>query len=183
MARLLIGSVLILLLAFANVAGGQGAGSAAILFEDQNTSGPMVLIQAVRLPEDGFVVVHEGPLPEGGPPGEVHGVSGALGAGYHTDVPVVLGSNVTERHVLTAVAYRDTNDNRLFEHREDRSKDTPFRSDGEIVADAARVGPPASREEDGGPGALAFGFGAAGLAAVGLAVERRIRGSDAGDGG
>lgn len=127
------------LLAFValGTAGAQDGPTAEVEFSDQTTDGEALLVDAVRLPEGGFVVVQE----EDAEPGEaVLGVSGTLSAGYRSDVPVQLVGEVEHGQTVRAVLHEDSNGNSLFDHPENPGQDPPYRDgDGDPVADEAEI--------------------------------------------
>lgn len=154
--------VLAALFSLAAPAAGQDEAPAEVSIDDQTTDGEAVLVGVARIPDGGFVVVHE----EGSAPDEgVLGVSATLPAGYHTDVPVRLDEPVDDGQTVLAMLHKDTNGNDLFDHPEQAAQDPPYRRDGEPVADEATL----STGEDGLPGAGAL---AALAAAAGAALAR-----------
>lgn len=119
--------------------GSQAESQPAVLVNDQNTSGGMLIVDAARLPEGGFVAIH-GVTTEG-QPGAFWGVSGSLGAGYHAEVPVPIDRNVTEPTEVSAVLYKDGNGNHVFEGTGSSPKDPRYERSGRSVFDTATVTP------------------------------------------
>lgn len=120
------------------------APGAAISFGDQATSGRIVLVDAVQLPEGGFVVVHD-PSTGEGDLGEVIGHSILLGAGQHNHVPVTLDRNVTESETLIAAVYKDANSNQEFDlgdghgHHDHEGSDEVYTDGDAPIGDRATV--------------------------------------------
>lgn len=162
------GVIAILLLA---TGGTQAESQPAVLVNDQNTSGGMLIVDAARLPEGGFVAIHG--VTTDGRPGTFWGVSGSLGAGYHAEVPVPIDQNITEPTEVSAVLYRDGNGNNVFEGTGSSPKDPRYERSGRSVFDTATVTPtsvaPNSTELSTGAllgvGALSAGAGYAAWAA------------------
>lgn len=118
-----------------------------VLFEDQRTSGSIVLVDLVQLPDSGFLVLHEG---TGGPElGPVRGASTLLGAGLHESVPVLLYENMTASTSLVAAVYEDSNANRVLDlgdghshhGHEHQGEDEVYTAEGRPIGDEARVEP------------------------------------------
>lgn len=131
-------------------------GDPAIVFDDQRTSGRVLLVDAVRLPEPGFVAVHDPGAGEGDL-GPVVGQSIMIGAGMHNFVPVVLTENVTEPRTLIAVLYQDSNDNRAFDHpdghghaHDHAGQDDPYRVNETTIGDEAEIAPYDLETDEGG---------------------------------
>lgn len=144
------------LLALALVAGVGLAptGSAAddpepiVLFEDQRTSGTIVLVDLVQLPAGGFVVLHE-PMENGTGLGPTAGASTLLSAGLHQHVPVVLFDDVDASRTLVAALYEDSNHNQALDlgdghehHGHDHEGQDHLYTDGDLpIGDEAHVEP------------------------------------------
>jgi hypothetical protein len=117
-----------------------------VLFEDQRTSGSIVLVDLAQMPDGGFVVMHE-PAEDG--LGPVAGTSTLLGAGLHQSVPVVLYDNVTATQDLIAVLYEDSNGNQVLDlgdghdhHTHSHEGQDEAYTDGERpIGDRAQVEP------------------------------------------
>lgn len=147
-ARWLAPLVLLVVLAAASpVATAASAEEAAIVFDDQRTSGKLLLVDAVSMPESGFVAIHDPGAGEG-EFGPVVGQSILIGAGTHSFVPVVLMENVTEPRTVLAVLYQDTNGNRAFDHpdghghdHDHADEDSPYQVNETTIGDEAEVAP------------------------------------------
>lgn len=142
----LAAAVLLLATAAIGPAATQEGPQPAVAFDDQRTSGRIVLVDAVRLPEGGFVAVHDPSTVSDGGLGELLGVSVLLGPGQHSDVPVTLQRNVTESEELIAALYKDANDNQAFDgghdHGHDHAGEDPTYKDGDTpIGDRAQVEP------------------------------------------
>lgn len=117
-----------------------------VLFEDQRTSGSIVLVDLVQLPDGGFVVLHE---PGDGELGPIAGASTLLGAGLHQSVPVTLFENVTATRTLVAAVYEDSNRNRALDvgdghdhaGHDHEGRDRVYTAGGQPIGDEARVEP------------------------------------------
>jgi len=125
----------------------------AIRLDDQSTSGRILIVDAFRLPEPGFVVIRE-PSAQAPAQGKVLGYSNLYGGGLHQTVPVNLFSNVTEQQMVVATLHEDANGNNVYDgvnhtghdhrHSEDdvgEGADPAFRSNGTPIADIASVEP------------------------------------------
>lgn len=126
--------------------------NAGVLFDDQHTSGSIVIVDLVQLPQGGFVGVHDQTNAEAGELGELAGASIVLGAGMHSNVPVTLETEVKEPRTLVAAIYQDANGNGALDqgvdHHDghdhdhgDGEVDPPYRSGDRLIGDAARVEP------------------------------------------
>jgi hypothetical protein len=123
-----------------------------VLFEDQRTTGSIVIVDLAQLPDGGFVVLHE--PGSGGELGPVVGASTLLGAGLHQPIPVPLFDNVTAETNLVAALYQDTNDNGALDvadghdhHGHDHDSEDATYKDGDLpVGDQARVQPYGTEE-------------------------------------
>jgi hypothetical protein len=121
----------------------------AIVFDDQRTSGEVLLVDAVQLPDGGFVAVHDPSLAEGGALGPVVGASNLLGPGFHQDVPVTMGTPISEPQPLIAVLYQDTNGNQALDvgdhghgHEHDaETRDAAYSAGEKTIGDDAEVRP------------------------------------------
>lgn len=142
--------------------------SPAVVFDDQRTSGRIVIVDGIQLPDPGFVVVHDPPNSSDEDLGKVRGSSVHLGPGQHHNVPVTLERNLTERQTLIAVLYNDTNDNHVFDarhvdgHRHSHdAKDEPYTHGDVLIGDKARVGPHPEARESSSVDPLLVGAGLA----------------------
>lgn len=142
---------------------------AAVAMSDQHTSGTAVIVDAARLPEGGFIVIHDGPVNNTSRSDSILGVSSRLSAGYHSEVPISLERAINETRVVTAMLHKDTDDNRIFGGDERPGPDGPYTHEGEPVTDMATVGPRPS-EEGSTFGADLWVPLASGTAAAGLAL-------------
>lgn len=125
-----------------------------VLFEDQRTTGSIVLVDLVQLPDSGFLVLHKATEGDEGL-GPVRGASTLLGAGLHQSVPVLLYQNVTASTDLVAAVYEDVNGNRVLDlgdghehHGHDHDgEDRLYTKEGRPIGDEARVEPYDTRQE------------------------------------
>lgn len=124
-----------------------------VVFDDQRTSGSIVLVDLVQLPDGGFVVLHEA---AGGELGPIVGASTLLGAGLHESVPVTLFDNVTSPRTLVAAVYEDSNGNRALDVGDGHDhhghthegRDRVYTDEGRPIGDEARVQPYAEAASD-----------------------------------
>ncbi|WP_336035522.1 DUF7282 domain-containing protein [Halobacterium yunchengense] len=124
--------------------------SAAVDFDDQDSDGETVTVDAVFLPEGGYVTVHDSGLLEGDALGSVVGVSEYLEPGYHADVTVPLYEGVegadfddaelADGDVLVAMPHLETTGDETFDFVDaDGEDDGPYVADGEPVVDDATM--------------------------------------------
>lgn len=148
-ARALARLLILLVVASAGLAPTAAGGPAPIvLFDDQRTSGSIVLVDLVQLPAGGFVVLHE-PATDDQQLGPVAGASTLLGPGLHEAVPVVLYEDVTGPRTLVATLHEDANGNRALDldaghdhHGHDHEGQDHLYTDGERpIGDPALVEP------------------------------------------
>lgn len=127
-----------------------------VLFEDQRTSGTIVLVDLVQLPAGGFAVLHQpGEAPD--ELGSVAGTSTLLSAGLHQSVPVVLFQDVNASTTLIAALYEDSNRNQVLDlpddhehHGHTHEGQDQLYTDGEVpIGDEARVEPYAEPSQAG----------------------------------
>lgn len=114
-----------------------------VMFEDQRTTGRIVLVDAVQLPEPGWVVLHE-PSPDGEGLGDFAGHSTMLSAGLHEDVPVTLSKNLSQPQTYIAVLYDDANGNKALDTSDGHAhqhegEDRVYMEDGKPIGDQAEV--------------------------------------------
>lgn len=156
-AGLALGFALALLAGVSLAPTAAGDPEAMVLFEDQRTSGTIVLVDYAQLPDGGFIVVHEpGPAGELGP---VVGASSLLSAGLHQTVPVLLFEEVHDETRLIATLYEDSNANSELDvggdgheghdhQHDDRVADRAY-TDGELpIGDEAEVEPYGEANEE-----------------------------------
>lgn len=160
--------LLVALAATASHAASQSSVTPAVKIDDQETSGDAVLVDAARLPDGGFIVIHDERLMDGDAQASVIGASGSLTAGYHGDVPVQLDREIDRSETLTAMLHRDTNGNQVFDWPDDPRTDHPYSIDGDPVTDQATVSPQSSNAS---PIPAGLALASVGLAAV-LAARR-----------
>jgi hypothetical protein len=79
----------------------------AVAVDEQRTDGTTVLVGGVTLPAPGFVAVQRN---EGGEPGTVLGLSGALAAGDGADLLIELDTPLAATGLVFVVAYVDRNE-------------------------------------------------------------------------
>lgn len=126
-----------------------GSDTASISFDSQTTNGATVTVKSVSLPNGGYAAVHDVVRLENSPVGTVLGVSGYLKPGTHKNIPVGLfevpgGKFSLERlsksQTLSAVAHRETNDNRTFDYLVTNGReDEPYHVNDSIVVDTAYI--------------------------------------------
>lgn len=119
-------------------------------FSAQETDGATVTVDAVFVPEGGFVTIHDSTLLEGDALGSVVGVSDYLEPGYYENVEVTLYGDVpgadfqqdrlTEGETLIAMPHLDSNGNGTYDFlTTNGSEDGPYTVDGEAVVEAGDV--------------------------------------------
>ncbi|WP_090384756.1 DUF7282 domain-containing protein [Natronobacterium texcoconense] len=115
-------------------------GEATITFQDQDSDGDSVVIDAIELSEGGFVAVYD-ELAVDADPEAVLGSSEYLEAGAYDNVTVELDESLEESQPLTAVVHHDTTGDETFQYVEsDGSEDEPYVSEGGApVLDSAFV--------------------------------------------
>lgn len=144
-ARPALAVLLVALAGLAPVTAAQSGPSPAIVFDDQRTSGRVVLVDAAQLPETGFVGLHDPTTAEGGALGDLVGSSNLLGPGLHRDIPATLHEPLAEPQPLIAVLYEDANGNRALDagdghgHHHD-GQDRTYSAGDKTIGDEARVG-------------------------------------------
>jgi len=109
-------------------------------FNSQESSGGTVTVEAVTLPDGGFVAIR---LDNAS--GEFLGASDYLGPGGSSDIDITLDRAIAGDATLVAVAHRDTNDNEAFEFP---GADDPYTDDGGPVSDSATISLPDPVETD-----------------------------------
>lgn len=122
--------------------GTEEAGEANVTFRNQTSDGTTVVVNSVRVPESGFVVVHDGSIFQGDAVESMLGTSAFLPAGSHENVTVELDDPLSESQRLVAVAYRDSNGNEEYDFvSSNRTADGPYRVSGGrlAVSDVANV--------------------------------------------
>ena len=119
-------------------------------FGAQETDGTTVTVDAVFVPEGGFVTIHDSTLLEGDALGSVVGVSAYLEPGYYENVEVTLYGDVpgadfeqdrlTEDETLIAMPHLDSNGTETYDFlTANGSEDGPYTVDGEAVVEAGNV--------------------------------------------
>jgi len=122
------------------LAGGQIVTDASVMFEDQATSGT-VIVAETELPDGGFVVIHDERLQVGDALGSVIGNSSYLEPGNHTDVRIGIDAYEGTQN-LTAMAHMDTNGNQEYDFGmggANGTADGPYVGAGGAVVDSATV--------------------------------------------
>jgi hypothetical protein len=119
---------------------------ASVTVRNQTLQGNSLTVESARLPEGGFLVIHnESYRQSGGALESAVGVTSYLEAGQHNGVSVpLLDGTVKEDQTLVAVPYRDTNDNQRYDYiASDGFQDTAYEnrtgSQSVIVNDTADV--------------------------------------------
>ncbi|PSQ19479.1 hypothetical protein BRD00_01650 [Halobacteriales archaeon QS_8_69_26] len=112
----------------------------AVRIEDQTPTNPQIVtVEHARLPEGGFVTVHDA-SPIGRESSTVLGSSGYLPPGDHVPVRITLEKPLAEDVELAAVVHRDTDRDRRFDFvRSGGAVDAPYAVGGDPVADVAQV--------------------------------------------
>lgn len=123
--------------------------SSLLTVTNQTSNGQRVTIQALTVPEGGYVAIHDARRRDAGLARNVIGVSGYLDAGTHEDLTVTLfdvpGYNYSESAHLMGdengnvrvfvTVHRDTNANTTFEYvTSGTSADGPYRTDSDVIA-------------------------------------------------
>jgi len=126
---------------------------ASVTFSDQSSDGTTVTVDAVVLPDGGFVTIHDSSLLGGAIVDSVVGTTGYLEPGTYESVTVTLfdvpgasfdESALAENETLVAMAHRDTNGNQTYDFVATRGQvDGPYRIGRDPVVDDARVTVPA----------------------------------------
>ncbi|MFD1598982.1 hypothetical protein ACFSBX_08445 [Halobellus rarus] len=123
--------------------------TATVSFADQQTDGTTVTVEAVNVPEGGFVVIHDSRLLDGTVIESVIGVSEYLEPGPHENVTVTLydvpgatfdQSELTENETLIAMPHLDTNQSQTYDFvSTNGTEDGPYLANGSAVVDSANV--------------------------------------------
>jgi len=105
---------------------------------DQSSDGNSVVVDAARLRDGGFIVIHDSTLFDNNTVGSVVGASTYFEPGLYQnqsiDVPV------DESGTYVAMLHLDTNGNQQFDFvTSNGTDDIPYAVDGEIVLDQAEV--------------------------------------------
>ena len=116
----------------------------AIALANRTTNGTTVTVESVTLPDGGYVGVHRGPYDASNATSSAIGATGYLDPGSYENVTVTVGAipgvNATESNRtvrLSAVAYRDTDDDRRFQYvSSERAEDEPYVDGGQVSASA-----------------------------------------------
>ncbi|WP_435079816.1 DUF7282 domain-containing protein [Halococcus sp. AFM35] len=120
---------------------------ASVSIRNQTIQSDSVTIESARLPDGGFLVIHNDSYlpPESAPLESAVGVTSYLEAGQHNGVSVpLLDGTVTEDQTLVAVPYRDTNSNQRYDYiASDGFQDTAYENrtsnQSIIVTDTAGI--------------------------------------------
>jgi PGF-CTERM protein len=145
-----MGAVVLVSAMLAGTAGAAGAtdaspaiaqdGQAAVTFDAQTSGGSTVVVDEVRLPEGGFVTIHDSSLGDGAVLGSVVGSSAYLESGTHENVTVHLEKPISEDDTLFAMPHQDSNDDRVYSFVSSNAEaDGPYTVDGDIVMADAEV--------------------------------------------
>ena len=139
----------------------QNQTNATVEIANQTSNGSTVTIRRTRLPEGGFITIHESGYVDGAEPADssIIAVSRPLDAGTHRNVTVKIAnappgnfpglnqSRLNTSQTVAATAYRDTNQNGRFDYvRTVGSIDDAYRSGGTPVSDTAGITVPRSEK-------------------------------------
>jgi PGF-CTERM protein len=115
------------------------ADGADVTFENQTTGGDTVTVDSVRLPEGGYVTIHDASLSDGETLGSVAGTSAYLTPGSHENVTVTLTDDASDG-TYTAMAHQETDGDRTYEFVASNGEtDAPYISAGSAVVDSADI--------------------------------------------
>jgi PGF-CTERM protein len=114
--------------------------TANVTMADEVSGGNLVTVDAVFLPEGGFVTAHDANVSDDAF-GSVRGTSHYLGPGYHENVHIVLDEPFTDDNAtVVPMAHKDTNDNERYDFlRSDGNNDGPYTDDNGAVIDQATL--------------------------------------------
>jgi len=116
------------------------ASEASVTYDGGPTGGNSVVVDAVFLPEGGFVTVHDASVGDGAVFDSIRGTSEYLGPGLHRNVRVNLTDSLTDDGTLVPMAHQDTNDNEAYDFPDSGgSDDGPYTADGAAVVAQAEA--------------------------------------------
>ena len=120
--------------------------TASSTFSAQTTGGNHVVVDAIFLPEGGFVTMHDSSLGDGEVFASIRGTSEFLAPGLHRDVPVMLNDSLSANDTLFAMAHQDTDGDETYTFPESEGEaDGPYTDgNGDIVMDDGMVSVAAS---------------------------------------
>jgi len=126
----------------AGVAAASGTASvqqsdASVTFSAQTTGGDTVTVDAVTLPNGGYVTIHDASVTEGNVLGSVAGTSTYLEPGTHENVTVSL-TDAASDGTYVAMAHQETNGDRTYSFVSSNGQtDGPYTADsGAVIAQA-----------------------------------------------
>ncbi|WP_254829740.1 DUF7282 domain-containing protein [Haloglomus salinum] len=113
---------------------------ATVTLNDQTTSGDNVLVESARLPDGGFVTIHDATVSDD-PFGSVRGTSAYLDSGTSADINVSLDTPVEESGQFFAMPHRDTDGDETYDFVSSNGDDDgPYlNADGQIVLDSGQI--------------------------------------------
>ncbi|WP_276260459.1 DUF7282 domain-containing protein [Haloglomus litoreum] len=113
---------------------------ATVTFNDQQQMGDTVLVESVRLPNGGFVTIHDSTVADD-PFGSVRGTSNYLESGTSADINITLDEPASESGQFFAMPHRDTDGDETYDFVSSNGDDDgPYlNADGQIVLDAAQI--------------------------------------------
>ncbi|WP_206731740.1 DUF7282 domain-containing protein [Halorubrum amylolyticum] len=121
------------------VAAQSGTDAASVSFADGASGGSTVVVDEVRVPDGGFVTIHDDSLTDGNTLGSVVGTSAYLDPGTHENVTVEL-TDAVETGTFHAMAHRDTDGDRAYAFVSSNGEaDGPYTVDGEVAMDDANL--------------------------------------------
>jgi PGF-CTERM protein len=123
------------------VEGEQAAVSMSDVTATEGESVDTVTVDAVFLPNGGFVTIHDGTLLDGATFDSVRGTSDYLSEGEHSNVEVALDDPYTEDGTAIPMPHQDTNDNQEYDFvTSEGAEDGPYTDDaGEAIVDTAEI--------------------------------------------
>jgi len=113
---------------------------ATVTLNDQTTNGDSVLVESARLPDGGFVTIHDATVSDD-PFGSVRGTSAYLDSGTSADINVSLDTPVEESGQFFAMPHRDTDGDETYDFVSSNGDDDgPYlNADGQIVLDSGQI--------------------------------------------
>jgi surface glycoprotein (TIGR04207 family)/PGF-CTERM protein len=113
---------------------------ATVTFNDQQTNGNYAVVSSARLPDGGFVTIHDDTVADD-PFGSVRGTSAYLEPGRTSDINVTLDDTASETGQFFAMPHRDTDSDEEYDFVSSNGDDDgPYlNADGAIVLDGATL--------------------------------------------
>jgi PGF-CTERM protein len=112
--------------------------TAAISFDDQETTGTSLSVKSVFLPDGGYVVLY--PADVGPDADVVLGKSGYLEAGSHSDIQLQLTESLEASTEVRAAVHQESTGDEAFDYADSGgTDDPPYRDDGNPVTDSASI--------------------------------------------